>query len=528
MRDGDQQGTDIDAQTSTGSLAANWSGFSDRGSGLERYEWAIGTTPKAVDVRGWQAVGLSQVAVAPGLALRLGRIYYVSVRAWDKAGNVSPVASSDGVTIESVGGRRTLLSQYGITWTLDREYETGRFVTGDWWVIGPVRIVGIDPPSTRVEGRPSWSDLVNGRSPGSSYVNGSMLNPMGGKLSLGYDSATGYTAYSHSKNVAYGVSQIDPLVLRPNSSLVSSISRSEPGARPQLQSQAVLTVLSQAPPKGSFRPPYCGTDKKVRFNESQLNYSLLRSLPTVENTPDLATVERWFQRPWVDHQGTWSGGRSHALANMPEYGRDSSSRVSVAAAMLHLKFTRAQKRELLLGLVQVGIDTFGVVQNGGEKNWPGNGGTGHGRKWPILFAGLMLDDREMSAIGSRKDVYFGEDFQTFFVAETSPGVYNWGHGGYTKQHVGMPEWGMSHRTEPERDDVRWTGSTTLAYRQCCTANAWGFVLAARLMNAQKLWDHDALFDYYDRYMDMTLLLHGKYSNLRAWHAFNAAMYDAYR
>ena len=41
----------------------------------------------------------------------------------------------------------TSLSQYGITWTFREEVEYGTFVNGDYWVVGPVEIVHIDPAS---------------------------------------------------------------------------------------------------------------------------------------------------------------------------------------------------------------------------------------------------------------------------------------------------------------------------------------------------------------------------------------------
>lgn len=40
---------------------------------------------------------------------------------------------------------RKEVSQYGITWTFDKPAKTGRFITGDWWVVGPVTIVKITP-----------------------------------------------------------------------------------------------------------------------------------------------------------------------------------------------------------------------------------------------------------------------------------------------------------------------------------------------------------------------------------------------
>ena len=89
------------------------------------------------------------------------------------------------------------------------------------------------------------------------------------------------------------------------------------------------------------------------------------------------------------------------------------------------------------------------------------------RKWPILFAGLMLNDSRMKGIDNQS-IAFGEDEQTFYVAETSPGVYNNGHGNYNSSHLGMPEWGIKHTTNQRDDDVNWSAT----YRTCCTANSW--------------------------------------------------------
>jgi hypothetical protein len=40
-----------------------------------------------------------------------------------------------------------------------------------------------------------------------------------------------------------------------------------------------------------------------------------------------------------------------------------------------------------------------------------------------------------------------------------------------------------------------------SYRRCCTSVEWpGQTLAARLMRAEKHWNHDPYFDYVDRWM----------------------------
>jgi len=39
------------------------------------------------------------------------------------------------------------------------------------------------------------------------------------------------------------------------------------------------------------------------------------------------------------------------------------------------------------------------------------------------------------------------------------------------------------------------------YRRCCTSVAWvGQALAIRLLQAENYWNHDAFFDYVDRWM----------------------------
>ena len=37
------------------------------------------------------------------------------------------------------------VTQWGITWTFAGPARAGRFVTGDWWVVGPVMVTSIDP-----------------------------------------------------------------------------------------------------------------------------------------------------------------------------------------------------------------------------------------------------------------------------------------------------------------------------------------------------------------------------------------------
>lgn len=124
------------------------------------------------------------------------------------------------------------ISQFGITWTFNRDYTLGQFANGDYWILGPVTIISIDPPSTQSNGR---------------TINGSMINPSPKLGSLqGYDSAMygGYVQrFDPNLNVGrpnnLDLSASNSLVLQPHSSLISTISIPNAGHRPQLKTAAI-------------------------------------------------------------------------------------------------------------------------------------------------------------------------------------------------------------------------------------------------------------------------------------------------
>jgi hypothetical protein len=370
-------------------------------------------------------------------------------------------------------------------------------------------------------------------------MHGSMINPSPKlKVRHGYDSDAYVwhntagklypkaSAYDPLLNVALNVSANNLLIIAPGSSLLSTISR-EQGARPQMKAAAVLTVLQKVPAKGSFRPSYSGSNKKSSFNISQVNMKLLKSHPKLSKTPSISTAHDKIRRVWPDHIPDWLARYLHPVDNMPAYGRDMSGVVSEVSLMLHLDFTEEEKKPLLISFLQLGIDLWGIINDGGEKNWFPNGGHTNGRKWPILFAGLMFNDTQMKNIGARSGAYlykngngpgnppedyifFNEDAQTFYVKQAdidrtngskwTPDKRNVGRGEFTPYSVGdigLPEWGIRHATNPLTDNAHFNS----VYRVCCTTNSYGgFVLAARMMGAETLWNNSALFDYVDRYI----------------------------
>ncbi len=382
-------------------------------------------------------------------------------------------------------GKTQSISQFGITWRFAEPVVFGQFVNGDYWVVGPVRITEIEPRSAEVDGR---------------TTHGSMINPKRG-MTQGYDSAMfgAYgPAYSADLNVALKIAPGQPLVVGPESSLISSISIEKAGNRPQLEAAAVLTVLTKPAPADSFRPPYFGNDKSIRFNLSQLDLRKLPSLKPVEKIPDPTKVAKRFERPWFDHILSWTGRYAHPRGNMPDYGRDIALAVGDAALLLTLDIPEAEKRLLATRIAQFGIDLYAIAAGGGT--WQDLGGHMHGRKLPILIAGLVLDDKDMLAIGKSHANAFQEDRQTWYVtaedvgrklhtADKRPRVP------YIAEDVGIAEWGEQHTRSPDRDGRNWDAY----YRTIVGYSIISHVLAARLMGLEQAWNWPPLFDYAARY-----------------------------
>lgn len=99
--------TNLEAQPSTAdseengdgaldTLSATWAAFNGNVSGIMIYEYSIGTAAGDTDVKNWTDNGTGRTVRTGGLSIQTNQTYYVNVRATDNAGNVSPVASSNG------------------------------------------------------------------------------------------------------------------------------------------------------------------------------------------------------------------------------------------------------------------------------------------------------------------------------------------------------------------------------------------------------------------------------------------------
>jgi hypothetical protein len=418
------------------------------------------------------------------------------------ASAAAPVATARLTEVSSV-------SQYGLTWEFDRPVAVGRFVNGDYYVVGPITLVSIHPRPLVGSGVPEseLGEREQARVRGGRYVrNGSMLNPPASR-EVAYDS--GIRNYFKPELVA-----TPPIRLQPGDSLVSTISlkkgeaarfpyhssnkvRDEHDNSP-VKTAAILTCVAEPQPEDAFRPAYADRGQKI-YLARDLKRDLLPRLKPPPNTPNVETWIGIFQRPWVN---TCFFGFEQPMENMPHYGQWVGQAQSMAGLLLTLDLKPELKERLLVNVVQVGIDYWGLVRNG-HPGWPGHGGHGSGRKFPIVFAGLMLGDEQMaSPTRSFPKAEFGEDNQTMHgQGWTGATALFAGHSGI-RNATGQPErsdWGPYEHLHP-RDWAR-SNRQSEAYRRANTSSSWvGQALVMRLLRAEHQWNHDPFFNYVDRWM----------------------------
>jgi len=397
------------------------------------------------------------------------------------------------------------ISKDGITWTFSESVPVGQFVTGDYYVVGPVTITAIDPAPTT----------------SSPYENGSVLDLPTANSKSGFDSRLN-DGTDESWWFDASLRQYAPITLKPGDALVSSISLAQIHSLPEVMratdmsaspvaTVSVLTVLTAAPSADAFRPSYCDRNQTI-YQADALQRSLLPSLapPNPPGTPTLAQFETWYRRPWIDTNPFLFDAPAEY---MPSYGQHIAFADSYAALLLMLNFTADEKVNLTNYLVQYGIDLYGCLQAG--YGWPAFMGHRSGRKLPIIFAGILLNNDAMKNVSTSYPNKFGEDMQTLYVDQVPPaGTYQeaWQgaaviYGGHYGVDVGgQPVSAGLYGPYEQLQPVDWpllNGDEQLgeAYRRCCTSVSWvGEALAIRLLGGVNIWNYPAFFDYVDRWM----------------------------
>ena len=80
-------------------------------SGIAEYEYSLGLDTGQTEIVDWTSAGLDTSITIGNISLDEGPSYYANVRAYDAAGNMSSVESSDGITAD--------LSSPTVGWVFD-------------------------------------------------------------------------------------------------------------------------------------------------------------------------------------------------------------------------------------------------------------------------------------------------------------------------------------------------------------------------------------------------------------------------
>jgi len=429
---------------------------------------------------------------------------------YDYLGNIRPLVNTFDIGAFE-GSYAISVSQNGITWNFDSSYRVGNFLLGDYWVLPNGG--SINPTVVSVSPAPTGS--------GSSKRNGSMVNVGGGTdhfIYQGFDGRGTFYSETLAENVTY------PIALSPGKSLVATESSTDgvhndvtgaPAATPDradLKQAAILTCLATAPPADAFRPAYVGNTKTI-YTESQINWSILPNYAPTTGIRSQATYESWVTKCWIDCQREFPAQCLHPYLHMPAYGRELSGAIGEAALFTCCNYTQAQKRKIVLGIIQIGIDNyFSMLINNTMR--PVNGVHNVGRKLPIVYAGKLLGQSEFLSASYQNQ----EDDSSYFGNSKSP-VHNlwtgWQNGtnpyranvlrcfgidlpSGCYEHIDPSLWGQS--PFPYWSHYPFDSASHEGYLTSAQTTLVSHALAMRMMGATADWNHDAFFALADRWM----------------------------
>jgi hypothetical protein len=201
-------------------------------------------------------------------------------------------------------------------------------------------------------------------------------------------------------------------------------------------------------PPDAFRPGYSGHDTKI-YLARNLKRGLLPHFTQPAGAPDPVKFAELVQRPWCD-----AGFFSFDVPqdSMPNYAQAYAQCVADAVLLACCDGTRPEDRErLVLNIIQIGIAAYGDCWTGAKVVFTGHSG---------------IDE----ATGIGRD----------YVRAGNP----WG----PYEHLPPAQWSP----EQFRSDAYRRANTS----SCFVAQA----LVLRTMKLEKNWNHDAFFDYADRWM----------------------------
>jgi len=368
------------------------------------------------------------------------------------------------------------ITQWGITWTFDGEYEYGQFANGDYWVLGPVTITRIQP---EYDGR----------------HNGWEVNPAVG-TSHGFDSGCKNGGFNSRKVPVLPYTSRAPI-----ESIVKVISSGR--AQPCVKTAAVLTVVDRIPPDNGrtvFRPPYTGTIKPF-YQIDDLKANLLPSYKSVGLAPSIAAVRDSFRYFRLEHLTSPALRDLRPSDAMENYSPKNAPGNHEAIIRMMLSDSFENKLPALIKLVQHGIDKcYAIIQG-----WIVASADGHdpGHRIIAAFAATLLDIEEAKSalVNAGK---FHEDIAYVIGENTSGSDALWGVRSTESQYWGYIRGLGGNRSNRDPYGYIDGGLCGEEYQLIVAQSHKGSILATHLMpSLKRAWNPDKweiTANYVDRWV----------------------------
>jgi len=356
----------------------------------------------------------------------------------------------------ALGATTNQIVHRGVTFQFDSAVDYGQFVSGDYYVVGPVTITNM---------LPAWDGTSD---------NGWQINvPFSGSQGLDAD----VNGYDEALRVAM------PFTLSTNSCVVKVIARTNQTLS-AIKMAVVLTVLTSAPPAGgsvTFRPPYAGTTNRPLYTISDLQTNLLPAYlrSGLTNYPSLATTASNFSRGLILDFHSYDARRFRPSDVMADYNPENGPLYMDGMLNLFLDDTWEQKSNAVCQYSQMALDRAFLVHQGYQDS-----GTGHNPGHRILAAfGATIFN--ITAIKSYLATNEGFQEDNFLYRSASNNVVLWGQTSGTElQYWGWMVISAGSRSYPDPYQYIDGGNYAFGageYQLITSQFLKGIVLAARLM-----------------------------------------------
>ena len=174
-----------------------------------------------------------------------------------------------------------------ITWTPSR--TVGQYANGDYYIVGSISITDKSPKDVDGVAPHLHGCEVNPEPPDSTSVSNALMQGM----THGLDSRIRFNMYSAALNLC---AALPTATINAGSSIIlgkslTNCTQSNKADSQCIEAIDVVTVVSEAPPANSFRPPFAGTDKSFAATTASIRYNVLHDWKSRGALPKLAALE---------------------------------------------------------------------------------------------------------------------------------------------------------------------------------------------------------------------------------------------